>query len=264
LTKLIFDIKGEFQRGERLYRVHHRQFLDTMKRDSRLLGQFLAQGLQAISVLERHEIIHSDLKPDNILVDWDIYGDQAQCRVRICDFGSASSFEGQDKASLATPEYMPPEALLACPARVMGISSSRMAGGMRRGSSAAQLQSRSKQLRSRAQRWSFDIWSIGAILLELSHGAPLWLSYKCRVLDLLSGRDLTLNGLFAVNGRDPDKILHRQQEITREDGLLKALKDCAGIRLDQDGMDLLAGMLEWDPQVRISPDEALGHRFFAR
>ena len=35
--------------------------------------------------------------------------------------------------------------------------------------------------------WAMDMWSLGAILLELCHGVPLWLSYKCRVVSF-SGR----------------------------------------------------------------------------
>ncbi len=31
--------------------------------------------------------------------------------------------------------------------------------------------------------WALDMWSLGAIFLEMCHGVPLWLSYKCRVGD---------------------------------------------------------------------------------
>ena len=30
--------------------------------------------------------------------------------------------------------------------------------------------------------WSIDIWSLGAILLEIVTGFPLWLSYKGRIV----------------------------------------------------------------------------------
>ncbi len=30
--------------------------------------------------------------------------------------------------------------------------------------------------------WSIDVWSLGAILIEIVTGFPLWLSYKGRII----------------------------------------------------------------------------------
>lgn len=57
--------------------------------------------------------------------------------------------------------------------------------------------------------------------------------------------------------------MQRQRELTKDGGLRRALRDVPGIPLDEDGMDLLEGMLRWDPQQRISPEEALSHPFLA-
>merc|ERR1711959_836815 len=112
----------------------------------------------------------------------------------------------------------------------------------------------------RSQPWSFDVWSLGAMMLELCHGAPLWLSYKCHVQGP-NGRDRVTTGLFAVPGRRADKILERQHTLLGP-AFVDTLRDGAlAIRLDDDGLDFLAGLLTWDPQHRMSPEEALSHPF---
>lgn len=242
LSKALFDIKGEFvsrgaaQPRERVYRVHHLPAMEAMKQDLRQLKRFLREVLQALVVLSDLGVVHADLKPDNLLVDTS----QGVPRVRLCDFGSAFMFDRPGQLILATPEYMPPEALEAC------IASSQSGAGAAAPPSA--------------RPWSFDMWSLGAILLELCYGVPHWLSYKCRVKGADGKKDHTLVGLFAVAGRDHERIVLRQQEIIGG-GLHKALRDAPGISLDSAGLDLLQAMLQWDPGARISPQSALMHPF---
>jgi len=246
LSKALMEVKGEFvargaaQPRERVYRVHHLPLYQAMKRDPRVFKRLLSQIIQALRVLSDHEIVHSDVKPENILVQG-MESDGCQLETRLCDFGSAFSFDRPDHLALATPEYMPPEALEACALRHTGKDAS---GAMQRGRS-----------------WSYDMWSLGAIMLELAFGAPHFLSYKCRVRSIDGARDHSLMGLFAVPGRDAERILVKQQEITTDEGLRKALRDAPGVPLDEDGLDLLQGLLEWDPAHRISPAEALNHPY---
>ena len=56
--------------------------------------------------------------------------------------------------------------------------------------------------------WSFDVWSLGTILLEICTGCPLWLSLKSRMVTS-SGKSIVGTGLFGVCGRDGKKILQR-------------------------------------------------------
>jgi len=37
-------------------------------------------------------------------------------------------------------------------------------------------------LDNRLKPWSLDVWSFGAILLEIVIGFPLWMSYKGRII----------------------------------------------------------------------------------
>ena len=117
LSKALFEVKGEFasrglgQPRERVYRVHHLPFYQKMKRDPRLLKRIIRQVLEAIRALSDHAIVHSDLKPENLLLDGAETGREMACEVRLCDFGSAFIHDQPEALTLATPEYMPPEAL---------------------------------------------------------------------------------------------------------------------------------------------------------
>jgi serine/threonine-protein kinase PRP4 len=70
---------------------------------------YFGQLLAAATHLKNHNLIHSDLKPDNILVSQDF------SRVMLCDFGSA--VDGNDTVEMVTPYlvsrfYRAPEIIL--------------------------------------------------------------------------------------------------------------------------------------------------------
>jgi serine/threonine protein kinase len=273
LTKMVYEIKGEFLRGERLYRVNHLPVLQSMKQNPAVLKSILRQLLSALCIFADHHIVHSDIKPDNILVEED---ERHQLKVRFIDLGSAFTFDCPESLALATPEYMPPEALETCIARNpltgvgggcrhsfgrLGSGGASLGGPRRGGGAAAPAVDPAQKLKLQAQPWSFDTWSLGSILLELSLGTPLWLSYKCRVADDQRANSAA-TGLFAVPGRDPEKIMLKQQDALCQRGLHNVLRNAAGVPLDGNGRDLLAAMLAWDPLDRISPHEALRHPWF--
>jgi len=265
LTKMAYDIKGEFLRGERLYRVNHLPMLQAMKQDPAVLGDLLRQLLSALCILSDHHIVHSDIKPDNILVEENA---QHQFRVRFIDLGSAFTFDCPESLALATPEYMPPEALETCASRGgmaglgAGSGTSRLSVGPRGGGSARKSTDPAAKLQQLSRPWSFDIWSLGSIFLELCTGMPLWLSYKCRVADDQRANSAAV-GLFAVPGRDPEKIMQKQSDVLHHRGLHNVLRNALGVPLNNSGagsgQDLLSTMLAWDPLERISPRDALDH-----
>jgi len=262
LTKVSYEIKGEFLRGERLYCVNHLPVMQAMKTDQAVLKSVLQQLLSALCILTDYRIVHSDIKPDNILVEEDSKG---QLRCRFIDFGSAFKFDCPESPAMATPEYMPPEALEICLGRSGGSSCSRASLGMMgvpglslSGSRRSIAPDPTTKLNRQSQAWSFDIWSLGSILLELGMGTPLWLSYKCRVAGDNRPRAAG-TGLFAVPGRDPKRILPKQSDAIRQRGLSNILRSTPGVPLEAGGLDLLRQMLTWDPTDRISPHEALEH-----
>lgn len=230
LSKSLFQVKGEFVKGERLYKIQHPplylEFTNQL-----IFKNFIKELLSVLDFLSSHNIVHSDLKPDNILVNTETYDG-----IKIIDFGSAYYFTSNGSINTATPEYMPPEALeiAHCP----GDHISHLA--------------------SISQPWSFDIWSAGMIILEIISGIPLWMSLKSRVEKL--GKLVTCRGLLAASARDPETILKLQGEIT--ENIANTIHRYAAFRVPDLLVDLISKMLQWNPSLRISPAEALRHSFF--
>jgi serine/threonine protein kinase len=115
----------------------------------------------------------------------------------------------------------------------------------------------------------FDVWSLGSILLEIISGFPLWLSLKARVKSL-DNRSIINYGIFGVSGRDNSKILQKQNQIFGSKGGIAQLKsalkkgyDVSGNKLIDNPLfnKLLAGLLEFDPEKRMSPQEIMQSDF---
>ena len=130
-------------------------------------------------MFKEHNIVHADLKLDNILVK---RMGMFPTDFKVIDFGSTFNFKATGSIHSVTPEYMPPEAL------VSGI--------------------RIQDLADISHPWSFDMWSIGMIFLEIANGFPLWMSLKSKV-ETPNGI-IFMKGLLAAPGRDPTRIIRMQ------------------------------------------------------
>lgn len=108
LTDLLFDVKGEFYKGERIYGVTHQGFYSALKNDKQVIVDLIRMLAQVFDVLAMFRIVHADIKPDNILVDFD--GRRIK-DIKLIDFGSAFSYESPSNISATTPEYLAPEVL---------------------------------------------------------------------------------------------------------------------------------------------------------
>jgi cyclin-dependent kinase len=112
-------------------------------------------------------------------------------------------------------------------------------------------------LGSRHYTVAIDIWSAGCIFAELVNGVPLFAS---------ADDYAQLKAIFSVMGTpDASKVLFldRLQSAVKvpQYSALPLSQICP--RLDAVGIDLLRRMLEYDPQKRISAEEALSHDFFS-
>ena len=119
---------------------------------------------EVFDVLSYFSIVHADIKPENILVDFD--GERVRA-IKLIDFGSAFSYENPTNITASTPEYLAPEVLQYLENRGKNTS----ANG-----------TNSTNLCRMQEPWSYDMWSFGACLLELLTGIPIWMSLKCRTL----------------------------------------------------------------------------------
>ena len=68
LGKYLCDVKGEFYKGERIYRIQHQEFYQVLMYNTNVLRTLIIKIAEAFDVLSRFGIVHSDIKPDNILI----------------------------------------------------------------------------------------------------------------------------------------------------------------------------------------------------
>ena len=191
--------------------------------------------MNVFDVLQHVEIVHADIKPDNILVS---FSEGKIVDLKLIDFGSAFSFSDPSRISMSTPEYLSPEVLEYIENR-NAANTQKLVSGM--------------------HPWSFDMWSLGAILLEVLTGFPLWLSLKGRLEK--SDRDVIGMGMLRVPGRSNAKIIQKQKATLRNlDATLRKF-DSWNLCRNPEFMDLLKQMLDFNPQKRISPADALEHPF---
>jgi len=71
MNEELFNVKGEFYQGERIYRVHHSIFYHSLRNNHKLLTDFLRRMATVFNLFEKAGVVHADLKPDNIIVDFD-------------------------------------------------------------------------------------------------------------------------------------------------------------------------------------------------
>lgn len=188
LSKLLWQNLGDFHNGERIYKIFHNpEVYEILESDNfKHFKLMIRKILEALDLLKEANIIHSDLKPENILVDLD-YENLCLKSVKLIDMGSSCQFSTIDKdLALTTPEYLPPEVL----EHVNNKSNYHFL--------------------SRLHPWSIDVWSLGVVLLEITLGYPVWLSYRGRIVCLQDGEEIKseiITGLFGVNSRDALKIV---------------------------------------------------------
>lgn len=196
MNEHLFEVKGEFYKGERIYMVHHGNFYHAIRNNMDLLRDFLKRTCDALNLFAKLSIVHADLKPDNIIIDFD-KETETITSLKIIDLGSSfllnpegHVLKNQQEFTSSTPEYLPPE--------IQSFLTRRYT------------QERNIRVEDFADiSFIFDMWSLGSILLEVLSGFPLWLSLKSRILSL-DGRSTINFGLFGVAGRDNGKILNKQ------------------------------------------------------
>ncbi|NXI38966.1 MK15 kinase, partial [Galbula dea] len=189
----------------------------------------LYQLLKATKFIHSGNVIHRDQKPSNILLD-------ADCFVKLCDFGLARSLSqvNEDQGNPALTEYVAtrwyraPEILL---------SSQRYTKGV-------------------------DMWSIGCILGELLLGKPLFpgtstvdqIEKIFRVIPAPSSEDI-----LAMQSDYRTAVINCMsswQQVTFEE-ILPASTPLPAL-------DLLKKLLVFNPDKRLTAEEALQHPYVKR
>ncbi|KAF7854186.1 hypothetical protein EAF04_010483 [Stromatinia cepivora] len=217
----------------------------------RAVRAYAQQMFLGLSLMKKCNILHADLKPDNILVN------ETRNMLKICDLGSASdATDNEITPYLVSRFYRAPEIILAM-----------------------------------KYDFAIDVWSIGCTLYELYTGKILFtgrsnnqmlrsimdcrgkfsvkmlkkadfagvhfddmLNFRSVEADKLTGKDVVKTMAFAKPSRDL-----RTRLISASKGLTEVEQK----ELTLFG-DLLERCLALNPEKRITPTEALKHPFIAK
>ena len=237
LSTLTFNIKGIFEKGERLYHIQKGEFLLLLFKNIKQFKLLLRKILEGIDYINKKGIIHSDIKPENILVQYTKNSDLLEISsIKIVDYGSAFYTSNQSPLISNTPEYLCPE--------IMTNNKEFI-----------------KELNMGNYINAIDIWSTGISILELCLCCPIWMSYKTKIY--INGKINNNMGYFGCKGRDGNKIYQKQIELSHN--LNKILKNSMIYMFDNKSksefIDLLSKMLTFDYTKRITTKEALRHPF---
>lgn len=115
MNEALFNVKGEFYKGERIYMVHHSMLYHCIRNNIPLMQDFIRRLSQVLNLFYEAGVVHADLKPDNILIDFDEES-QSIISMKIIDLGSSFllnekevKLKDQIEFGQSTPEYLPPE-----------------------------------------------------------------------------------------------------------------------------------------------------------
>jgi len=196
---------------------------------------FMLQIISGVQYLHSQWVIHRDLKLCNLLYN-------SQGEVKLADFGLAREFGSPLKAYspvVVSLWYRAPELLL----RDTRITNVEVSGGDN----------------DFKYSTAVDAWSLGCIFAELLLGAPLFpgrdeIDQLYRIFDVLGipsqriwseADDLLRNMRVHIQGQPYNKL---RQVFSK---------------LSENGLDLLDGLLTYDPRKRFSAEQALDHEYFS-
>ncbi|KAI9102409.1 kinase-like protein [Phlyctochytrium arcticum] len=221
------------------------------------IQQLGAQIIEAVAFLHDLGLVHTDLKPENLMLEDNttrtILGPRRTSKsrkelvktsIRLIDFGSAIFEEDYHSSVVSTRHYRAPEIILCT-------------------------------------GWSFpcDMWSVGCILVEFCTGDALFqthdnlehLAMMEAVLGKFPERMMRSVGKSAAKYFRNNRLDWPAADTQRQSK--KFVKNMKPLRIMQDiirpkneimeaFLDLVQRMLIYDPKERITARQALGHRFF--
>ena len=196
--------------------------------DPKLIRSFAFQMCKAIHYLHSKNMIHRDVKPENLLISENM-------ELKLCDFGFARKICLDDKNNnidamtdyVATRWYRSPELLLS-----NGIYGPEV-----------------------------DYWAVGCIMGELADGNPMFPGENetdqldC-IIKVLGNLPEELVNMYYENPIYNGKELLR---VPRPESLERRYMG----KLGPTAIDFLKGLLQLDPNKRLNGDNVFKHKYFA-
>jgi cyclin-dependent kinase-like len=194
----------------------------------KLIRSFVFQMCKAVHYLHTKNIIHRDVKPENLLVDENM-------NLKLCDFGFARKISLNDENNnvdamtdyVATRWYRSPELLLS-----NGIYGPEV-----------------------------DYWAIGCIMGELADGNPMFPGENevdqidC-IIKVLGNLPEDLINMFYSNELYNGKELLK---VSRPESLERRYFG----KLGPTAIDFMKGLLQLDPNKRLNDDNVFKHKYFS-
>ena len=194
----------------------------------KLIRSFVFQMCKAVHYLHTKNIIHRDVKPENLLVDENM-------NIKLCDFGFARKISLNDENNnvdamtdyVATRWYRSPELLLSS-----GIYGPEV-----------------------------DYWAIGCIMGELTDGNPMFpgeneVDQLDCIIKVLGNLPEHLVNMFysneIYNGKELLKVNRPESLERRYFG-----------KLGPTAIDFMKGLLQLDPNKRLNDDNVFKHNYFS-
>lgn len=213
-----------------------------MAANPKILTKMVIEICKALALLSECEIVHSDLKTENILIRTEKEGKDTQLtEVKLIDYGSSFEFRNIAQFSMATPEYMPPEILNYIIHENEGEYEEELY---------------QRVMNDYRSPWAIDMWSLGCVLLEIVVGVPLWMSLPLLVPGR-SGAYLQKEGLFAVKGRLFPEIIAKQRSVNPHLDEILDRENHSRIAVSPTMRGVIKAMLDIDFNRRISPAETI-------
>ena len=194
----------------------------------KLIRSFVFQMCKAVHYLHTNNMIHRDVKPENLLINENM-------QLKLCDFGFARKIVLDENNNnidamtdyVATRWYRSPELLLS-----NGIYGPEV-----------------------------DYWAIGCIMGELADGNPMFPGENevdqidC-IIKILGNLPSDLVNMFYENPIYEGKEL---LEVDRPESLERRYSG----KLGPTAIDFLKGLLQLDPNKRINDETVFKHKYFA-
>ncbi|KAF8937960.1 hypothetical protein BGZ47_008787 [Haplosporangium gracile] len=196
-----------------------------------LIKRFCTQLLQTLDLLNKHNVVHCDLKPENVLLKH-----PTKSSIKVIDFGSSCLENEKVYTYIQSRFYRSPEVIL-------GMS----------------------------YNMAIDMWSLGCILAELYTGCPLFPGENEQeqltcIMEIQGIPDRYLvekssrKKVFFDSNGNPKLVVNSKGKKRRPSSktLGQALK-CTDVLF----LDFISKCLIWDPEKRMKPREGLQHEWIS-